>query len=195
MSRTIAFPVLMTGGARFAVFEHRGSKKGSKGLLGCVTKLPWKDVRFLAPMLAMIAFIPAGAGGIAQNANQLNQVVHNTLWVSGHFHLTVGTSVVWTFFGITYWLIPYLSKRVLTPFMNKLENMKTIICTVDMLFMAGGMHLVCLYGATRRTSYTTYGDSATAQSWESYMMLLVIGGTLLIIGIILMVYIIYHLIF
>lgn len=41
--------------------------------------MPWSDVRFLAPMIAMIAFIPGGAGGIAQNANQLNQVVHNTL--------------------------------------------------------------------------------------------------------------------
>src|SRR5699024_8841208 len=121
------------------------------------------------PMLAMIAFIPAGAGGIAQNANQLNQVVHNTLWVSGHFHLTVGTSVVLTFFGITYWLIPYLSKRVFTPFMNKLGIIQTIIWTVGMLFMAGGMHWVGLYGAPRRTSYTTYGDSATALSWEPYM--------------------------
>src|SRR5699024_5544380 len=103
------------------------------------------------------------------------------------FHLTVGTSVVLTFFGITYWLIPYLSKRVLTPFMNKLGIIQTIIWTVGMLFMAGGMHWVGLYGAPRRTSYTTYGDSATALSWEPYMMLLAIGGTLLIIGVILMV--------
>src|SRR5699024_7628396 len=96
---------------------------------------------------------------------------------------------------ITYWLIPYLSKRVLTPFMNKLGIIQTIIWTVGMLFMAGGMHWVGLYGAPRRTSYTTYGDSATALSWEPYMMLLAIGGTLLIIGVILMVYIIYNLMF
>src|SRR5699024_9465395 len=146
--------------------------------------LPWKDVRFLAPMLAMIAFIPAGAGGIAQNANQLNQVVHNTLWGSGHFHLTVGTSVVLTFFGITYWLIPYLSKRMLTHFMNKLGIMRTIIWTVGLLLMAGGMPWVGLYGAPRRTAYPTYGDSATALSWEPYMMSLAIRGTLLIIGVI-----------
>src|SRR5699024_8340464 len=126
---------------------------------GWVTKLPWKDVRFSAPMLEMIAFIQAGAGGIAQNANQLNQVDHNKLWVSGHFHLTVGTSVVLTFFGITYWLIPYLSKLVLTPFMNKLGIIQTIIWTVCMLFMAGGMHWVGLYGSPRGTSYTTHGDS------------------------------------
>src|SRR5699024_4327592 len=152
-------------------------------------------VRFLAPMLAMIAFIPAGAGGIAQNANQLNQVVHNTIWVSGHFHLTVGTAVVLTFLGITYWLIPYLSRLVLTPCMTRLGIIQTFSWTVGMLFMAGGMHWVGLYGAPRRTSYTTYGDSARALSWEPYMMLLAIGGTLLIIGVILMVYIIYHLMF
>src|SRR5690625_3031741 len=120
MSLSIGFPSLMTAFAMFAVFERTGRKKGGKGLLGWLKKLPWTDVRFLAPMIAMIAFIPAGAGGIAQTNNQLNQVVHNTLWVTGHFHLTVGTSVVLTFFGIMYWLIPFLSKRTLTPRMNKL---------------------------------------------------------------------------
>ena len=85
----------------------------------------------------MIAFIPAGAGGIAQSTNQLNQVVHNTLWVVGHFHLTVGTSVIMTFFGISYWLVPYISKRVLTPQMNKLGVIQTIIWTIGMIFMSG----------------------------------------------------------
>lgn len=127
MSLSIAFPSLMTAFAMFAVFERTGRRKGGRGLLGWFKKLPWGDVRFLAPMIAMIAFIPAGAGGIAQTNNQLNQVVHNTLWVTGHFHLTVGTSVVLTFFGITYWLVPHLAKRKLTPKINKLGIYQTII--------------------------------------------------------------------
>ena len=195
MSMSIAFPSFMTAFAMFAVFERAGRRKGAKGLLGWVKKLPWGDVRFLAPMIAMIAFIPAGAGGIAQNGNQLNQVVHNTLWVTGHFHLTIGTSVVLTFFGIMYWLIPFLSKRVLTPFMNKLGIIQTILWTVGMLFMSGAMHTVGLLGSPRRTSYTTYGDNATALSWDPYLLLLAVGGTILIIAAILMVYIVFHLMF
>src|SRR5690625_3710394 len=195
MSLSIAFPSLMTAFAMFAVFERTGRKKGGKGLLGWFKKLPWGDVRFLAPFIAMVAFIPAGAGGIAQTNNQLNQVVHNTMWVTGHFHLTVGTSVVLTFFGIAYWLIPHLSKRELTPKMNKLGIVQTIIWTVGMLFMAGAMHWVGLLGSPRRTSFTTYGDHATALGWDPYLFLLAIGGTLLIIGVILMVYIVFYLMF
>ena len=68
----------------------------------------------------MLAFAAAGAGGIAQTTFQLNAVVHNTMWIVGHFHLTLGMSVAMTFFGLSYWLIPYLSGRVLTPAINKL---------------------------------------------------------------------------
>lgn len=195
MSLSIGLPSLMTAFAMFSVLERTGRRKGGKGLLGWYKKLPWGDVRFLAPMIAMIAFIPAGAGGIAQTTNQLNQVVHNTLWVTGHFHLTVGTSVILTFFGITYWLVPYLSKRVLTPKMNKIGVIQTIIWTVGMLFMSGAMHIVGLLGSPRRTSYTTYGDNATALTWDPYMFLLAIGGTLLIIGVVIQVYAVFHMMF
>ncbi|MBS4220458.1 cbb3-type cytochrome c oxidase subunit I [Bacillus sp. FJAT-49711] len=195
MSLAIGFPSLMTAYAMFAVFERTARKKGGKGLLGWYKKLPWGDVRFLAPMIAMIAFIPAGAGGIAQTTNQLNQVVHNTLWVVGHFHLTVGTSVILTFFGISYWLVPYISKRVLTPKMNKLGVIQTIIWTIGMTCMSASMHYVGLLGAPRRTSYTTYGDNATALGWDPYLMLLAVGGTLLIIGVFMQVYAVIHLMF
>ena len=195
MSLSIAFPSLMTAFALFYVFERTGRAKGGKGLLGWFKKLPWGDVRFLAPFIAMVAFIPAGAGGIAQTTNQLNQVVHNTMWVVGHFHLTVGTSVILTFFGITYWLIPYLSKRVLTPAMNKVGVIQTIIWTVGMLFMSGSMHYVGLLGSPRRTSYTTYGDHVVALGWDPYMFLLAIGGTLLIIGVVIQVYAVFHMMF
>lgn len=195
MSLTIAFPSLMTAFAMFYVFERTGRRLGGRGLFGWLKKLPWRDVRFLAPMIAMIAFIPAGAGGIAQTTNQLNQVVHNTLWVVGHFHLTVGTSVILTFFGITYWLVPYLSNRVLTPKMNKVGVIQTIIWTVGMLFMSGSMHWVGLLGSPRRTSYTTYGENATALGWDPFMILLAIGGILLIVGVFMQVFAVFHLMF
>ncbi|OZU87956.1 cytochrome C [Virgibacillus indicus] len=195
MSLSIALPSLLTAFAMFAIFERAGRKKGATGLLGWFKKLPWKDVRFLAPMIAMITFIPAGAGGIAQTNNQLNQTVHNSLWVVGHFHLTVGVTVALTFFGITYWLIPYLSKRVMTARLNKLGLIQTWLWAIGMLFMSGSMHWVGLLGSPRRTSFSTYGDNATALSWDPYLMFLGIGGTLLFIGVVLMVYIAFHLMF
>lgn len=195
MSMVIGFPSLMTAYAMFTVFDRTGRRKGGKGLFGWIAKMPWGDVRFLAPMIAMIAFIPGGAGGIAQNANQLNQVVHNTLWVVGHFHLTVGVTAVLTFFGIIYWLVPFLSNRVLTPRMNKVGVIQTLLWTAGMILVAGGMHLVGLLGAPRRTAFTTYGDSLIAASWNPYYILIAIGGILLIISTILVVYNVFHLMF
>ncbi|GAA0341791.1 b(o/a)3-type cytochrome-c oxidase subunit 1 [Bacillus carboniphilus] len=195
MSLAIGFPSLMTAYAMFAVFEKTGRRKGGKGVFGWLKKLPWGDVRFLAPFIAMAAFIPAGAGGIVQSTNQLNQVVHNTMWIVGHFHLTLGMSVVMTFFGISYWLVPYVSKRVLTPKINKLGIIQTIIWTLGMIFMSGAMHWVGLLGSPRRTSYTTYGDHATALGWDPYLMFLAVGGTLLIIGVVIQVYAVFHMMF
>jgi cytochrome c oxidase subunit 1 len=40
-------------------------------------------------------------------------VVHNTAYIVGHLHLTVGTAVALTFMGISYWLVPHLARRAL----------------------------------------------------------------------------------
>ena len=195
MSLSIAFPSLMTAFAMFATFERTGRKKGGKGLLGWFTKLPWKDARFLAPFLAMATFIPAGAGGIAQTNFQLNQVVHNTLWVTGHFHLTVGVSVALTFFGIAYWLVPHLSKRIMTPKMNTFAIWQIMLWMVGMAFLSVSMHTVGLFGAPRRTSFSTYFDSVVAAGWDPYLMLIGIGATILLISVVMVVYIVFHLMF
>ena len=195
MSLAIGFPSLMTAFAMFSIFERSGREKGAKGLFGFFKKLPWGDVRFLAPMIAMIAFIPAGAGGIVQTTNQLNQVVHNSLWVVGHFHLTLGMTVALTFFGVSYWLVPYVSGRVLTKRMNKLGVIQTWIWTIGMTLMSVAMHLVGLLGSPRRTSYSNYFGNETALGWDPYLIFLAVGGTLLIIAVVLQVYNMFHLMF
>jgi cytochrome c oxidase subunit I len=191
----VIIPSLMTAFSMFAVFETAGRKKGAKGLFGWLKVLPWNDVRFFAPMVGMIIFIPAGAGGIINASHQLNQVIHNTLWVTGHFHLTVATTVALTFFGIAYWLVPYLTGRTLTPRMHRLGIIQTIMWAVGMLFMSGAMHIVGLFGAPRRTAYTTYGDHPSATDWIPYQISMAIGGTILFAAILLVLYIIWYLAF
>lgn len=184
----VVIPSLMTAFSLFATFELNGRAQGAKGLFGWVKKMPWKDVRFFAPFMGMLIFIPAGAGGLINASNQMNAVIHNTLWVTGHFHLTVATSVALTFFGITYWLIPAVTGRVLTARLNKLGIIQTIIWCVGMFLMSGAMHLVGLFGSPRRTAFTTYEDHADAAAWMPYYVFMAIGGTVLFIGVLLMVY-------
>lgn len=184
----VIVPSLMTAFSLFATFELNGRAKGTKGLFGWVKALPWKDVRFFAPFMGMLIFIPAGAGGIINASNQMNAVVHNTLWVTGHFHLTVATSVALTFFGITYWLIPAVTGRVLTPRMNRLGIIQTILWCIGMFFMSGSMHTVGLLGSPRRTAYTTYNDHPDAILWMPYHVAMAIGGFILLAAVLLIVY-------
>ncbi|MDQ0158268.1 cbb3-type cytochrome c oxidase subunit I [Alkalibacillus salilacus] len=195
MSLVIGFPSLMTAYAMFYIFEKSGRKKGAKGLFGWFKKLPWKDARFLALFIAMASFIVGGAGGIAQTMHQLNQVVHNSLWVVGHFHVTLGMTAAMTFFGVSYWLIPHISGRQLTPKMNRFAWWTTIVWAIGISIMSLVMHYVGLLGAPRRTAFTEYMGNATASSWDPYLLLIAGGATIMTIGIIMQVYTVFHLMF
>ncbi|MBM7647942.1 cytochrome c oxidase subunit 1 [Bacillus ectoiniformans] len=181
----VVIPSLMTAFSLFASFELYGRSKGAKSVFGWFRMLPWGDARFVVPFIGMAAFIPAGAGGLINASNQMNQVVHNTIWVTGHFHLTLATSVVLTFFGIAYWLIPHLTGRVLTPAMNTLAIVQAMTWTLGMAIMSGAMHWVGLLGAPRRSSFSTYGDAPQAMEWIPYQIAQAVGGTILFAGIIL----------
>ena len=180
----VIIPSLMTAFSLFATFELAGRARGGTGLFGWLKKLPWGDVRFFAPFMGMLVFIPAGAGGIINASNQLNAVIHNTLWVTGHFHLTVATSVALTFFGITYWLIPHVTGRTLTKKLNRFGIIQTLLWCIGMFFMSGSMHLVGLFGSPRRTSYTTYNDHPEAILWMKYHVAMAVGGTILFVAVV-----------
>ncbi|PWA09256.1 cytochrome C [Pueribacillus theae] len=185
----VVVPTLMTAFSIFATFEITGRRKGYKSLFGWFKKLPWKDVRFLAPFIGMVAFIPGGIGGIINASHQLNALVHNTIWVTGHFHLTIATTVILTFFGITYWLVPVLTNRKLTPKINRLGIIQSFIWAVGMLIMSASMHIEGLLGAPRRSAFSNYGGADQVSVWINYQIAQAVGGTILFIGILLMVYI------
>ena len=51
-----------------------------------------------------------GAGGIINMSYQLNETIHNTQWVTGHFHLIFGGAIVIMYFMIAYELWPQLTR-------------------------------------------------------------------------------------
>ncbi|MFO1444674.1 b(o/a)3-type cytochrome-c oxidase subunit 1 [Bacillus sp. Bva_UNVM-123] len=191
----VVIPSMMTAFSLFATFESFGRSKGAKGLFGWLKKLPWKDARFTVPFIGMLAFIPGGAGGIVNASHQMNQVVHNTIWVTGHFHLTVATAVILTFFGISYWLIPHLTGRKFTKKMNKLALIQGYTWAIGMFFMSGAMHAAGLLGAPRRSAFSDYGGAAQAAEWVPYQIAQAVGGSILFFSIIIMLYIVVNLAF
>lgn len=183
----VIVPSLMTAFSLFATFELRGRELGGKGVFGWFKKLPWNDCRFLLPFIGMVAFIPGGAGGIVNASYQLNELVHNTVWVTGHFHLTVATAVALTFFGTAFWLIPHLNGRKLTKRVNGLANASGILWGIGMTIMSASMHVAGLLGAPRRSAYSTYGGSAQAEEWISYQVAQAVGGSILFVAILVIV--------
>ncbi len=190
----VIVPSLMTAFSMFATFEISGRKKGGTGLFGWFKKLPWKDVRFTSIFIAMAFFIPGGAGGIINASFQLNEVVHNTLWIVGHFHITVGTPVAMTFMGLTFWLIPYLTGRRFTKRMQRLGIVQIITWSIGMLLMSTAQHVLGLMGAPRRTAYSGYNGHPAAMEWFegiiSNHVTMAIGGSILFLSAMLLMYIV-----
>ena len=176
---SVVFPSLVTAFTVMAALEDGGRARGGTGLLGWIWKLPWGDPSVAAQLLAMLVFILGGATGIVNASYNLNNVVHNTSFVPGHFHMTVGTAVTLSFIGISYWLIPFLTGRELMG--RRLALAQAWLWFVGVLLFARGQIAAGLLGEPRRLSIgeAPYRDliSAGLDNW-----LTAIGGTLMVIS-------------
>jgi cytochrome c oxidase subunit 1 len=144
----VGIPSMLTAFTVAASLEVGGRRRGGKGTLGWIGALPWSNASFTAQVLAMISFIFGGAGGIVNASFALNMLVHNTAWIPGHFHITVGTATTLTFFGITFWLVPHLLKKPLHR--PRMALWAAWTWFVGMMIFALGMHWQGLLAVPRR---------------------------------------------
>jgi cytochrome c oxidase subunit 1 len=177
----VFFPSLATAFSVVAALEIGGRRAGGRGLFGWVRRLPWGDPSVTAQILAMLTFVLGGATGLVNASFTMNQVIHNTTWVPGHFHMTVGTAVALTLMGIAYWLIPYLTDRQL--WSRKIALASSIIYTIGVLVFARGMISGGLAGMPRRTFMAEASYSSPA--WRLPGILTGVGGTLMFVGVML----------
>jgi cytochrome c oxidase subunit 1 len=177
----VFFPSLATAFSVMAALEIGGRRAGGRGLLGWIPKLPWGDPSVVAQLLAMLTFVLGGATGLINASFTMNQVIHNTTWVPGHFHMTVGSAVALTLMGVAYWLVPYLSGRAL--FSRKIALASSWVYTIGLLIFARGMISAGLEGMPRRTfmAQATYDNPA----WRLGGILTGIGGSLMFAGVML----------
>lgn len=146
----VGFPSMLTAFTVVASLELGARARGGKGYFRWMTKLNWGDASYAAQNLAMILFVFGGIGGMINASYNLNLAVHNTTWIPGHFHLTVGSAVTLTFFGICYWLVPKLTGRQLLS--NTLALGQAWTWFFGMLLMGNAYHtLGLLFSAPRRT--------------------------------------------
>jgi len=174
----VFFPSLITAFSVMWALEIGGRRRGATGLLDWFWKLDWQNPVLVAQVLAMLTFLLGGATGLVNASYTMNQIIHNTTWVPGHFHMTVGSAVTMSFMGIAFWMIPYLTGRSLWG--RKLALAQAWIYFVGVLVFARGMISGGLDGMPRRTALMDAPYSKP--SWELAGMITGIGGTIMLVG-------------
>jgi cytochrome c oxidase subunit 1 len=175
----------MTAFAIFASFEIAARRAGARGFVGTLRFLPWKDPVFAGPALGMILFIFGGFGGVVNSSYAMDVLVHNTMWIVGHFHITVGGPVALTFIGVAYRIIPLLAKRQL--YAPRLALASVYTWFIGMAVMSLSMHWAGLLGAPRRASDVTYLGAQGAMSWHPQMVGAAVGGSIVALGVFLFI--------
>ena len=127
-----------------------------------------------------------GAGGIINMSYQLNETIHNTQWVTGHFHLIFAGAIVIMYFMIAYDLWPQL--RCCDPLPAGLIRTQLWLWFIGMLVLTLPWHWVGILGMPRRMAYYDYSHPALQpQAWT--VTVSTIGGLLLVISAMLFVFI------
>jgi cytochrome c oxidase subunit 1 len=173
----VFFPSLLTFFNVVASLELAGRARGGRGWLGWIPSLPWNDPVVTAQLLAMILFAFGGIGGLVNASYNVNLVVHNTSFVVGHFHLTVGTAVTLTFMGILYWLVPYLSGRALVG--RRWALAQAWLWFIGMALFSLALHRLGLLGMPRRTNIGDAPYLPLQPEWQSWLPLVGIGGVIM----------------
>ncbi len=186
MTAVVSVPTLLTVFTIVASVEIAGRLRGGTGLLGWVKALPWDNPMMLAVTFSFVMLGFGGAGGIINMSYQLNESVHNTQWVTGHFHLIFGGAIVIMYFMVAYDLWPQLTRCA--PLPQALVKTQLWLWFVGMLVLSMPWHLVGLLGMPRRMAYYDYSNPALQpQAWTVTASTL--GGLLLVISAFLFVYV------
>jgi len=95
--------------------EAAQRKKGySNGLFEWLRKCPWGNPAFSGMFISLILFgFLGGISGVVMGVEQINLIIHNTIYVPGHFHATVVAGTTLAFMAVTYLLVPLIFQREL----------------------------------------------------------------------------------
>src|SRR5205085_4080419 len=123
-------------------FAVGGRLGGGTGLFGCLRRLPWGRPMVLAPGLAFFVLFSGGGGRLINMSYGMNAMVHNTSWVTAHFHLIFGGTVVIMYFAIAYAIWPTLTGR--TPASLRHQRLQLWLWAVGMMVMTLPWHYLGL---------------------------------------------------
>ena len=162
----VAVPTLLTIFTISASFEIAGRLRGGRGLFGWIAALPWERPMVLATALAFVMLGFGGFGGIVNNGYGMNAMVHNTSWVTAHFHLIFGGTAVIMYFAIAYEIWPRLTGRAPDADGLARQRLQLWLWAIGMMVMTLPWHWLGLEGQWRRVAHFDY-EAAFSQSGEN----------------------------
>jgi cytochrome c oxidase subunit 1 len=131
----------------------------TKGVFEWLRKAPWGNPAFAGMFLSLVFFgFIGGISGVVLGTEQLNVLMHNTMYVPGHFHGTVVAGTTLAFMAATYLVLPLIFEReIIWPGLAKWQPYLFGIGVAGIsLFMMGAGTL----GVPRRHWDITFSDAS-----------------------------------
>ncbi len=188
----VALPSFITAFTVAASMEHGARQQGGQGLFGWWTKLPYfsrEGDRWLFAYFinGLILFLFGGITGIINASYNHNLVVHNTSFIAGHFHTTVGGLVTLSFLGMSLYMVARL--RGMEVQLKGAALWAPYLWMIGFLLFEIAMSIAGFQGVPRRTnmglSYTDPQSSIYRPDWLVTMHITALGGIIAVIGFVL----------
>jgi len=168
-----------------AIEVAQREKGYTRGLFEWIRRAPWGNPVFSGMFISLLGFgFLGGISGVMMGTEQLNMLIHNTIYVPGHFHATVVIGTTLAFMSLTYFLIPTLFQReMIAPGLAKWQPyLFGLGMAVFVLAMMGAGTL----GVPRRHWDITFAGTALPYAFPSTAMLMLaimgVAGLVAIVG-------------
>jgi cytochrome c oxidase subunit 1 len=175
-----------------AIEVAQRGKGYTKGLFEWLRKAPWGNPVFSGMFISLIGFgFLGGISGVMMGTEQLNMLIHNTIYVPGHFHATVVIGTTLTFMSLTYFLIPTVFNReMINPGLAKWQP---YLFGLGMAVFSTAMMGAGTLGVPRRHWDITFAGAAQPYEFPGtvWLMLGIMGaaGVVAVVGGIIYIYI------
>lgn len=159
-----------------AIEVAQRAKGYNNGLFEWLRKAPWGNPVVSGVFISIVGFgFLGGITGVMMGTEQLNMIIHNTIYVPGHFHATVVVGTTLSFMALTYFLIPVLFKReMIAPGLAKIQP---YLFGLSMYFFCLVMMGAGTLGVSRRHWDMAFNGAPMAYEWPgaAYLMMGLVG--------------------
>ena len=133
----------------------------------------------LAVGLSLVMLGLGGFGGLINMSYAMNSMIHNSSWVTAHFHLIFGGAAVIMYFAIAYEMWPRMTGKPLRS--KRLACWQLWLWFWGMLITTIPWHIAGLMGQPRRIAIFDYSIPLVART-AALVITSVIGGFVLLIA-------------